>query len=293
MQVELEAILRYQFSKPFCDQCLKSSAQAVAIWRAVHQLLEQPPIFQDAIAIKILGELQHTLVNQLNNHSDMLSTALRIAVAARSRLAEDEREKSDATQYVILGAGLDTYAYRKHLKLEIVFEVDLPEVQEYKKTLLNNNAINPTTQTLYVPCNFEQNSLKRNLLSAGFDPTKKTFFSWLGVVPYLTQTAIDQTLGFILECAPGSEVVFDYIVAPNLLTDVERWVLELLGAQLAAGNEPIQTFYAPQEMCEHLSRIGFSRVIDIDANTLNQRYLARRKDGLQVGRVSRMVKLEV
>ncbi len=293
MQADIALVVRQQFTSAQSINLLKPSAQAVAMWRAAHQLLEQPPIFVDPIALPILGDEQNTIANNLDSHRDILSTAMRTAIAVRSQFAEDQRRASDATQFVILGAGLDTYAYREQRENETVFEVDLPQLQQIKINRLRLNKIKPTSNILYVPCNFEQNSLAQSLLAAGFDSNCKTFFSWLGVVPYLTQKAIDQTLNFILACAPGSKVVFDYIVDPGSLSDIEKIVIETLGAQLAVGGEHLQTFYRPEQLQQQLIAAGFSAVTDIDAAYLNRRYLEKRRDGLGVGNVSRMLVAEV
>jgi methyltransferase (TIGR00027 family) len=214
----------------------------------------------------------------------------------RSRFAEDERESalnSGATQYVILGAGLDTYAYRSNHENERVFEVDLPSTQSIKVASIQQLAINPTCSVDYVACDFAENALEESLLAASFDKNQKTFFSWLGVVPYLDASAIEQTLKFIASCACGSTLVFDYMVDPNNLSEIEKMVITILSAQLAAGGEPLKSFFDPQLLAKTLADSGFTKVEDISPEYLNARYLAARDDGLRVGNVTRMFKAVV
>lgn len=290
---DISTTLKNQFCSSLDLKDAKPSSQAVAVWRAAHQLLEHPTIFNDAIALKILGDAQKEVTEKLELHKDPLSTAMRVAIAVRSRFAEDERERAllaATNQYVILGAGLDTYAYRSKHQSEQVFEVDLPSTQAMKIARVQQLAINPTCLLKYVACDFGENELQKKLLAAGFDKGQKTFFSWLGVVPYLDAAAIDQTLAFIRSCAPGSTLVFDYIVDPVGLNEMEQMALKILSAQLAAGGEPLKSFFDPQLLAKKLIDSGFSQVEDIGPEYLNDRYLSVRQDGLRVGNVTRMLK---
>ncbi|WP_052417643.1 class I SAM-dependent methyltransferase [Cellvibrio mixtus] len=296
--------------KQFCTSLnmdnAKPSSQAVAVWRAAHQILEQPVIFHDPIALAILGDAKSEVIDKLDLHKDPLSSAMRFAIAVRSRFAQDEREavlENGVNQYVILGAGLDTYAYRSKHQHEKVFEVDLPATQAMKLARLKQQGIAPTCAVTYVACDFEldrlekstmekstmeKSALEKSLLAAGFDKNKKTFFSCLGVVAYLDLAAIEQTFHFITRCAPGSILVFDYIVDPKNLNEIEQYVLSMMSAQLASGGEPLKSFFDPQSLAQQLSSLGFSHIEDISPDYLNNRFLAQRNDGLRVGNVTRM-----
>lgn len=296
MYQAISSIIQNQFSTTHNTHNAKPSSQAVAVWRALHQLLECPVIFNDPIALSILGDAKTDILNKVDSYKDPLSTAMRVAIAVRSRFAEDEREQAlqtGAQQYVILGAGLDTYAYRSTHQNERVFEVDLPSTQAMKIACLQQQSINPVCSVAYVACDFEVGALEKSLLAAGFDKNQKTFFSWLGVVPYLDSVAIEQTLEFIRSCAYGSALVFDYMVDPKNLSEIEKMTITILSAQLAAGGEPLKSFFDPQVLAEKLSGLGFSQVGDITPDYLNERYLALREDGLRVGNVTRMFNLVV
>jgi methyltransferase (TIGR00027 family) len=221
---------------------------------------------------------------------------MRIAIAARSRFAEDERKKSltDGTyQYVILGAGLDSYAYRNNDQYENVFEVDLPSTQAVKIAGVQQLGITPTCKVSYVACDFEKNSLGERLHSSGFDRHQKTFFSWLGVVPYLDITAIEETMKFVASCARGSAMVFDYIVDNDNLNEMEKLVVNALSNQLAAGGEPLKSFFDPQLLKKKLEDLGFTQIKDIGPDYLNKNYLSFREDGLRVGNVTRIFQVTV
>lgn len=291
MYQAIAAVIQNQFCSTQCDKSTKPSSQAVAVWRAAHQCLEQPLIFNDPLALPILGEAKSDVLDKLELHKDPLSSAMRVSIAVRSRFAEDEREsslKQGVNQYVILGAGLDTYAYRSQSHQEKVFEVDLPSTQAMKLARLNQQNIVPRCSVNYVACDFEENELENKLLAAGFDKSQKAFFSCLGVVAYLEKNALVQTLEFIASCAPGSILTFDYIVDPSLLSKIEQLVLHILSQQLTAGGEPLKSFFVPQVLANELTRCGYSQVEDISPDYLNHRYLAQREDGLRVGNVTRM-----
>lgn len=296
MNEVLSNILQDQFACLHRNNKLKPSTHAVAVWRAAHQLLEQQPIFEDPIALSILGEAKGDVTDKLELHKHPLSAAMRIAIAARSRFAEDERIKSltDGTyQYVILGAGLDSYAYRNKNPNENVFEVDLPSTQAVKIASVQRLDITPIGNVSYVACDFEKNSLGERLDSSGFDRHRKAFFSWLGVVPYLDTTAIEETLKFVASCAPDSAMVFDYIVDSDNLNEMEKLVVNALSNQLAAGGEPLKSFFDPQQLKKKLEDLGFTQIKDIGPDYLNENYLSFREDGLRVGNVTRIFKVTV
>ncbi len=291
MHDAIASVIHKQFCTPHNTDNAKPSSQAVAVWRAAHQLLEQPLIFNDPLALTILGDAKSEVMEKIDSHKDPLSSAMRAAIAVRSRFAEDEREAAlecGVNQYVILGAGLDTYAYRSKHQHEQVFEVDLPSTQAMKIARLGAQEINATCSVSYVACDFEDDALEQSLLAAGFDKNKKTFFSCLGVVAYLDLSAFEKTLRFITNCASGSIFAFDYIVDPNNLSEIERIVLNILSAQLAAGGEPLKSFFDPQILSQKLRDSGFSHSEDISPDYLNNRYLSERADGLRVGSVTRM-----
>jgi methyltransferase (TIGR00027 family) len=200
------------------------TAWAAAAHRAAHQVLEDGRIFSDPLAIRILGQDPASIARDAADHPSRLG--MRLFIAARTRFAEDALAaavSSGVTQLVVLGAGLDTYAYRNpfpdHLR---VFEVDHPATQAWKRERLAGATIALPPSLTFAPIDFERQTLPDGLTAAGFNPTQQTFFTWLGVVPYLTEDAIWSTLAFIASLPCGAHVVFDYSDPPHTLSPEMR-----------------------------------------------------------------------
>lgn len=271
----------------------KPSAQRVATLRAAHQLLDSPLILEDPIALAILGSKDESVLrSNPEQYNDPFSKGLRTSLVVRSRLAEDEWEQSRESgnrQYVILGAGLDTYAYRATHHTGRIFEVDLPATQEWKRACLGAADIRIPASLTYVPINFEHGTLEQGLSQAGFRKGEPAFFSWLGVSMYLEEEAVMETLRFITSCAAGSAVVFDYMVTPALLAPMERLGVEMISARVAERGEPWKTYFDPAALADRLRSLGFGAANNLSPEHLNDRYLAGRKDGLRMGRSARLM----
>src|SRR5262249_46795209 len=170
-------------------------ALMVARQRAAHQLLDHGTILDDPFAMKILREDERDLLQFANQP---LASIGRLLTAARSRIAEEALSKAverGVRQVVILGAGLDTFALRNpHAARISIFEVDHPATQAWKRQRLVGAELAPPPWLTFVPVDFEQDDLQQKLSSAGFQRTSAAFFTWLGVVPYLTDDAIGSTL---------------------------------------------------------------------------------------------------
>jgi methyltransferase (TIGR00027 family) len=271
----------------------KPSAQSVATLRAAHQLLDSPLILKDPIALSILGsEDEAALRDNPEQHNNPMAKALRTSVVVRSRLAEDEWEKAaqnGAGQYVILGAGLDTYAYRRAHHTGRIFEVDLPDTQQWKRDCLRAAGIRIPDCLTYVPLDFEHFTLEQALSQAGLRKENPAFFSWLGVAVYLEEEAFMNTLRFIASCASGSAVVFDYLIPPSTMTQVERIGFETISSAIAERGEHFKTFLEPTSLAGKLHSLGFSEANNLSPEHLHERYLSGRTDGLRLGGVSRLM----
>ncbi|HUA00732.1 MAG TPA: class I SAM-dependent methyltransferase [Candidatus Aquilonibacter sp.] len=271
------------------------TALRVAMRRAAHQLADDPKVLDDPLALKILGpRALARLQGGEGTGGDRLSKGLRAFMAARSRYAEDELSRAiarGATQYVVLGAGLDTFAYRNPYAASAlrVFEVDYPATQEWKRRQLAATDIAIPPSVTYAPVDFERQTLAEGLRDAGFEASKPAFFSWLGVSMYLTDEAIDATLGFVASTPPGGGIVFDYAVTRESLGLVERMALDAISKRVEAAGEPFRTFFAPKALEERMMRIGFRSVEDLGGDEINARYFQNRADGLRVGSVGRLV----
>ena len=252
------------------------TAYRVALRRAAHQILDDPKVFEDPLALRILGpEGEARLRAELQRDQSPLSRVLRAFMAVRSRYAEDELARAfeaGVRQAVVLGAGLDTFAYRNPFPELRLFEVDHPATHGWKRGLLEKARIPVPESLTFAPVDFETQTLAEGLERAGFDAGRPAFFSWLGVVPYLTESAILSTLGLIASL-PGSGVVFDYARPPESLDPSRRRFFDALAERVAAHGEPFRTFFDPGELEGRLRKMGFSRIENLDGEAINARIL--------------------
>lgn len=261
------------------------TARRVAIRRAAHQLLDHPRVLDDPLALRIIGleAAEELRTNPKEHHA--FSRAFRAFMAARSRYAEDELASAVAhgvRQYVVLGAGLDTFAYRNpHAGLR-VFEVDHPATQAWKREQLEAASIATPAALTFVPVDFERQTLAEGLGQSGFDLSAAAFFSWLGVTPYLTREACMSTLSLIATMPADSGVVFDFAVDPALLNAGQRQALDALSQRVARYGEPFQLFFDPEKLRDELKGMGFRSTEFLQGKELNARYFKDRKDGLLV-----------
>jgi methyltransferase (TIGR00027 family) len=261
------------------------TALGVAIRRAAHQLMDQPPVLDDPIALRLIGP---GYPRHLERASHRVARDFRAFMAVRSRYVEDKLAEAVAKgirQYVVLGAGLDTFAYRNPFSELRVFEVDFPATQVWKKQMLAQAGIDVPVGLTFVPLDFEHHTLAEGLLDSGFDAGQPAFFGWLGVIPYLTREAFRATLSAIGRLPEGSGVGFDYALAPETLSPEGRVAFDALAARVAAAGEPFQLFFTPEGMDSELRRAGFHRVEQLDSRQLNEIYFKDREDGLKLSPV--------
>jgi methyltransferase (TIGR00027 family) len=260
------------------------TALSVALRRAAHQIYDSPVVFDDPIAVGILGATYAEQLQRTPLRPDRpFSTALRAFLVARSRYAEDNLRRavsSGVEQYVLLGAGLDTFAYRNPFTQLRVFEVDHPATQQWKRELLQRNHIAIPESVAYTPVDFEQQSLAEQLGFAGFNSCAPAFFAWLGVVPYLTLEAFRATLSFISAQSPGSGLTLDYGQPRSALPLLEQMAHDSLASRVEKAGEPFQLFFTPTEIAAELSR--FHSIEDLGAAEINARYFTGRSDQLEM-----------
>jgi methyltransferase (TIGR00027 family) len=262
------------------------TAHSVAIRRAAHQLLDHPRVHDDPLALAVIGaEAARTLQEELHKQQETRARALRAFLAARGRYAEDQLKQALAqgvSQYVVLGAGLDTFAFRNpHPGLRI-FEVDHPATQSWKLERLREAGVAIPTSVAFVAVDLEEQSLGAALALYGFSSTESAFFSWLGVTPYLKREACLSTLGYIGKLPTRSGVVFDFAVTPDLLDTAQRAAISALSARVAAVGEPFQLFFHPEELAADLELCGFRDVEILAGEQINDRYFKDRTDGLRI-----------
>jgi len=262
------------------------TALRVALRRAAHQLHDAKPlVFDDPLAVRILGkEAQAELARTPDSEKRPFSAALRAFMVCRARLAEDVLaagvRDAGVSQYLVLGAGLDTFAYRNPFAGVQVFEVDHPATQAWKRERLEDAGIALPESMKLVAVDFERQSLGDELLVAGFDCGASTVIAWLGVVPYLTLEAFRATVSLLGSFAAGSSVVFDYSQPREVLSPREQLMLDSMASRVAQAGEPFRLFFTPEALAAELEAVGLSVVEDLDGPAIHSRYLAERTDGL-------------
>jgi methyltransferase (TIGR00027 family) len=251
-----------------------------AAHRAAHQVLEEGRIFSDPLALRILGPEGEEAVKRVSE--DPARRGLRLFIAVRTRFAEDALAaavRRDARQLVILGAGLDTTAYRTEFPAGFrVFEVDHAATQAWKRQRLAEAGIAAPVALTFAPVDFERETLADGLGAAGFDAARRTFFTLLGVVPYLTETAVYSTLSYIGALPGGSDVVFDYGNPPDARDESEEHTAarEALTARVAAAGESFKSFYDTPTLHERLRALGFAAIEDLGPREIRERWFAGR-----------------
>ena len=250
------------------------TALLIARQRAAHQLLDDGSILYDPFAMKILCEDEKEVLGFANAHP--LASIGRLFTAARSRIAEDALSEAVAggvRQIVVLGAGLDTFGLRNpHGARQLrVYEVDHPATQAWKRQRLAEAQLAVPAGLVFVPVDFEQDNLGEQLAGAGFQQNSPAFFTWLGVVPYLTRKAIVSTLDYI-SSVQDSEVVFDYMESTQAFSKEMGELVAKRTEQLEKVGERWASHFEPTDMGEVLRSRGFSEIEDIAFQEIRSRF---------------------
>jgi len=257
----------------------------VALRRAAHQLFDSPKVLEDPLAVRIVGREAAASLSGLTDRLSPPARYMRAFMAVRARYAEDELAlavRRGVTQLVILGAGLDTFAYRNPFPNLRVFEVDHPATQEWKRQRLHTENIAIPDSVTYAAVDFDSQTLADGLRAANFQSGQPAFFSWLGVTMYLDNQTVLDTLRFIHTMHAANGVVFDYTVPRHLLNTMGKLVFDAITRRVAAAGEPFRSFFVPAELDAALQQIGYRHVEDMDSPAINARYFADRTDNLKV-----------
>jgi methyltransferase (TIGR00027 family) len=274
------------------------TARGAAMRRAAHQLLDEPKLFDDPLAFALLGtETAAALRANLSAQNEDGSMHMRAFLAARARYVEDELAEAVARgirRYAVLGAGLDTFAYRNpHVDAGLtVYEIDHPATQDWKRQRLREAGIALPASLTFAPVDFEKQTLSEGLQAAGLGG-EPVFFSWLGVTPYLTLEAVNATLASIAAMPEGSSVIFDFPSTRDKLTAAQRASFERRAARVAALGEPWISEFDPAALAETMRGMGFRSAEAMGREAINARYFAGRADGLRVGGNGHLMKAVV
>ena len=263
------------------------SALAAAAARAAHLLVDGPPaIFADTLAAALLGDRADELIayHRLHGAHPVLAGA-RVQVTCRSRYAEDALARAagtGVTQYVILGAGLDSFAYRGGPAGRVrVFEVDQPASQRVKRAALAAAGIEVPDSVRFVPADLAVDPLARCLAAAGFDAAAPAVVSWLGVTMYLTSEAVAQTLAAVAGLAPGTELIADYLLPPDARDEAGALYGTLVAQASAERGEPWLSCFTPDQMADLAARAGFGTVRAVSQRDAIPAGLWQRADSLR------------
>jgi methyltransferase (TIGR00027 family) len=275
------------------------TAEGVAIQRALHQTLDAAPkILDDPIAPLLLdldSGSSKASIEGIESMTRPVKSPFRAVFIMRSRYTEDCLAESlvrGVRQYVILGAGLDTFAYRQPAwgnSLRI-YEVDHPATQEWKRERLEGAKVRIPGNLIFAPIDFETTSLRDGLSTAGFDSCTTSFFSLLGVSQYLTAEAVESIFGFVRSLPQGTELVFEFIVPDDLMPANEARVFGAIASFAADRGEPWLTRLRPEELKSRLTALGFSQVYHLSPQAANERYFQGRRDDLGVWSGAQMMR---
>jgi methyltransferase (TIGR00027 family) len=275
------------------------TARTAAAARAAHLIVDnEPVIFADILASALLGDQADELIGYHRAHgTHVVLAGARAQVICRSRYTEDRLADlidHAMAQYVILGAGLDSFAYRSDLASQVrIFEIDHPATQGWKRRLLSAAGIATPAAVTFVPVNFETDSLVEQLAGSGFDLARPALVSWLGVSMYLTRAAISRTLGEIGGFASGTELIVDYMLPAGLRDEAGDTYVELVMPAAAERGEPWLTFLAPAEMSALLDSHGLEPSAHVRQRDAVDAALWNRSDSLQPIELSNLARATV
>jgi methyltransferase (TIGR00027 family) len=270
------------------DQQPDNTAVRVALWRALHLEVDgPPPVIEDRVGLRLAAP-EEGWRDRPDMHPQF-TAGFRASIVARARFIEDLVEQAAAgpggTQYVMLGAGLDTFAQRRaDLGRRVqVYEVDQPGTQAWKRRRLAELGYDLPDWLHFVPSDFEDGDWQRQLKAAGFDGSQPAVITSTGVSMYLTKEANAATLRELAALlAPGSTVAMTFLLPMDLLAPEDRQGLAISQQGAAAAGTPFLSFYTPQELLRLAREAGFTEVRHVSSADHNARYFAGRADGLRV-----------
>jgi methyltransferase (TIGR00027 family) len=266
-----------------------------AMRRAAHQLLDEPRIFEDPIAVGLVPEAcERGILDAADEHHAPLPTMLRSLFALRNRFAEDRLAAAAARgvrQYVILGAGLDTFPWRQpaFAKTLRIFFVDHPATLTWSMARFRERGLTTPANLSFVAADLEAHELRERLSEHGFDPQVSAFSSVLGVTQYLTRHAIETLFRFTASLPVQSEVVFSFSPPDDELGGAERAAAIQSAHLTETMGEPWLTRLRPSEAFDLITRLEFGEVFHLTPKRAQQRYFDGRNDTLKASRLEQLI----
>jgi len=276
------------------SQNMSGTAEGAALGRAIHTRLAKPPVFNDTWALPLLSAENQTVVlaavdetamRQIEGFDASPIFAINLGCLRYAEDAVEAGANAGLRQYLVLGAGLDSFALRRDdLAPSLsVFELDHPDVQAMKRERIALSEQQPAQLPQFIPIDFEQDDLGDVLAQSLIDTSKPTIVSWLNTLHYLTQEATEATLSVLAQTlVPGSQLILNYPVEVPLTTEQSRYLQAFL-AVLALTDEPFVSRWTPAAFTQLLQRHGFELREHATEDDLIQRYFSGRADGLKPG----------
>jgi methyltransferase (TIGR00027 family) len=256
-----------------------------AVRRAAHQVLDCPRIFDDPIAVGLVPEASEpAILGRLDDHHTRDAMLFRSLFALRSRFAEDRLAKAaarGARQYVIVGAGLDTFPWRQpeYARAMRIFAADHVATLAWTQVRFWERGLAKPANLTFVPMDLEADRVGERLAEFGFDPKVASFCSVLGVMQYLDGDAVEALLRFASSLGSNSEIVFSFVL-PDHGTNRDEFA-HGFGSNVEALGERWKTFHWPRDLVEQLRRLGFRDVFHLTPECAQQHYFSGRQDGLR------------
>lgn len=280
--------------KRHSEDGMLSSALSVAVQRALHQIVDLPLVFNDPYALAIVGGLNSEFIQQQIPDCDKLSARyLRAYFSSRSRIVDDELYSSmndGVSQLLICGAGLDTSRFRVDDTQLRIFELDHPNTQAWRSDIIRELNWKPNADYFQLPIDFAAVRIEEILRNTAFDSRHKSFFSILGLAPYLTRQNLTQLFFDIRQLSPsGSKIVFDFVIERNLLPPWKQAAHDKLSQRMESIGLPWRSSFDPTDLCRILKQIGFVTATHIDSHFINENYFPNRPDQLCVGKLAHLI----
>jgi methyltransferase (TIGR00027 family) len=258
-----------------------------AIRRAQHQLLDSPVILYDPVALQLVPEaFESGILSDFGQDNETMPTLLRALFAMRHRFAEDRLADAagrDVRQYVMIGAGLDTFPWRQpeFARGMRIFAADHPASLTWVHRRLRERDVSPPPNLTHVPADLEQKQLGHQLAACGFNLESAAFCSVLGVTQYLSGEAFDALLRFAVALKPGSEIVLSFAMVDDELKGQDRDAAKRSVTRTEGLGEPWKSRFRPSQLVDQIARLGFRDVFHLTPELAQESYFTGRHDNLR------------
>ncbi|MCE1198444.1 MAG: class I SAM-dependent methyltransferase [Marinilabiliales bacterium] len=260
------------------------TAVRTALWRALHLLADHPPyILEDRIGWQLVAPEENWQARP--DMEPNFTQRVRAAICARARFCEDvvtECQALGIQQYILLGAGLDTFAQRRPeiaSRMQL-YEIDKKETQDWKKGRLLTLGFGLPEWLTFVPVDFESESWLEQLQKSGFDPSQPAVVTCTGVTMYLSKEAVSHTLMQLAQLAPDSTLVMTFMIPPDRMEAADQQIQQASQKGARSAGTPFVSFYAPEEMHRLATEAGFRTIAVLTHREIADRYFRDRQDGL-------------